>query len=391
MPRQSSGLIKRWSKDGTRYVWYIKKEIDGHKLRESTGTDNRIEAEQILARRIDELRQELKFGEAPEILFEQAAARYLEEHASHKAIRREIDALDIWMPHIGHLPLRQVHDGTLNKPIKDRQREVSNSTINRDLAPVKRILELSARLWRHESNGNPWLAVPPLIRTLPTKHTKRPPYPISWAEQRLLFPHLDPRVAAMATLDIHTGMRDVELTSLEWNWEVEIAGGPRGFRRSAFIVPGWVTKNDEPRVVFLNTVAQRIIDERRGVHPRWVWPSIHPTTYHKQATGRMLNSSWKRARTKAAKEYPLKIGGEAPWGFANLRAHDLRHTFGRRLRAAGVGKEDRADLLGHKRGDVTTHYSAAELEHLIECVDKVCEDDGRPMLRLVRTNTWRTA
>jgi len=37
------------------------------------------------------------------------------------------------------------------------------------------------------------------------------------------------------------------------------------------------------------------------------------------------------------------------------RVHDLRHTFGRRLRAAGVGLEDREDLLGHKSNRITTH------------------------------------
>src|SRR5688572_22477943 len=30
-----------------------------------------------------------------------------------------------------------------------------------------------------------------------------------------------------------------------------------------------------------------------------------------------------------------------------MRVHDLRHTFARRLRAAGVSAEDRAALLGH--------------------------------------------
>lgn len=48
----------------------------------------------------------------------------------------------------------------------------------------------------------------------------------------------------------------------------------------------------------------------------------------------MLNSAWKKARVQA--------------GLPKVRAHDLKHTFGRRLRAVGVGFEDRQDLLGHK-------------------------------------------
>jgi len=51
----------------------------------------------------------------------------------------------------------------------------------------------------------------------------------------------------------------------------------------------------------------------------------------------------------------------------------LKHTFGRRLRAAGVPVETRKVLLGHRNGDITTHYSAPELEELLEAVNRVCD------------------
>jgi len=66
---------------------------------------------------------------------------------------------------------------------------------------------------------------------------------------------------------------------------------------------------------------------------------------------------------------------EAPRGFRCVRVHDLKHTFGRRLRAAGVSFEDRQDLLGHKSGRITTHYSRAELSNLIAAAKKVCGAD----------------
>jgi integrase len=62
---------------------------------------------------------------------------------------------------------------------------------------------------------------------------------------------------------------------------------------------------------------------------------------------------------------------EAPAGFRTVRVHDLRHTFGRRLRAAGVSLEDRRDLLGHKGPDITTHHSAAEIGRLIEAANRI--------------------
>jgi len=75
----------------------------------------------------------------------------------------------------------------------------------------------------------------------------------------------------------------------------------------------------------------------------------------------MMTSGWKRARSRAT--------------LAPVRVHDLKHTFGRRLRAAGVSFEDRQDLLGHRSGRITTHYSAAELSRLIAAANSVCERD----------------
>ena len=82
----------------------------------------------------------------------------------------------------------------------------------------------------------------------------------------------------------------------------------------------------------------------------------------------MYYNAWRKAR--------------APVNLKLARVHDLRHTFGQRLRAVGVPLEDRKALLGHKCGDVTTHYSAPELAKLIEYVERVCEERPNTVLRL---------
>ena len=102
--------------------------------------------------------------------------------------------------------------------------------------------------------------------------------------------------------------------------------------------------------------------------PRWISALIHmPGT-----------------RAVAAK-YQEKFGRPAPWGFAHVRVHDLKHTFGRRLRAAGVGEETRKVLLGHTNGDITTHYSTAELAELITAVNKIDRSLATPAITLLRT------
>ena len=118
----------------------------------------------------------------------------------------------------------------------------------------------------------------------------------------------------------------------------------------------------------LNHAARAVIEEVRGQHATNVF------TYRGRSITRMLNSAWKKARGRA--------------GLLQVRVHDLKHTFGRRLRAAGVSFEDRQDLLGHKSGRVTTHYSAAELVNLIAAADKACERQNGPSLVVLRGNMY---
>ena len=122
-----------------------------------------------------------------------------------------------------------------------------------------------------------------------------------------------------------------------------------------FIIPGARVKNGDERLVVLNRIAKSMVEGRRGISP------THVFTHNGKPITRMMTSGWKRARLRA----------ELP----RVRVHDLKHTFGRRLRAAGVSFEDRQDLLGHRSGRITTHYSAAELSRLVAAANSVCERD----------------
>ena len=50
-----------------------------------------------------------------------------------------------------------------------------------------------------------------------------------------------------------------------------------------------------------------------------------------------------------------------------------------------LAEEDRKALLGHKNGSITSHYSAAELDQLIEAANKVSVTDSRaPALTILK-------
>jgi integrase len=345
-------------------IWHIEKQILGHKIHESTGTSDLETAELILAHRIEEIRQATVFGVRPRRTFREAAAKFLEENLHLASIADYATHLKQLDPYIGDLPVEKVHLGSLHPFIKDRRQQgIKTKSINLALSVVRRILNLAARLWRDE-NGLTWLETPPLIQMLPVTDARKP-YPISWEEQRKLFRALPDHLARMALFKVNTGCREQEVCQLRWDWEVKV---PQ-LDTSVFIVPGEMVKNREDRIVVLNRVAMSVIEQVRGIHPD------HVFTYRGHSIQTINNSGWKTARKKV--------------GLSQVRVHDLKHTFGRRLRAADVPLETRKVLLGHRNGDITTHYSAPELEELLAAANKVCEEKSgkSPALVMLKQKT----
>ena len=322
------------------------------------------EAEQYLARVMEETRQAQVYGVRPRRTFEQAAAKFVLENQYKRSLASDIVQLRLLMPSIGSMPLDRLHVGILQTWVQARRRAgKAVSTINHGLKIVRRILKLAATEWIDE-HGLTWLMSAPTIKLLPDNNARQP-YPLSWSEQTALFRELPDYLAQMATFAVNTGCRDGEICRLRWDWKIEV---PQ-LGTNVFIVPSEHVKNGEARLVVLNRVARAVVDARRGSHPTYVF------TYEGHPIRRMLTSGWIRARNKAG----------LPW----VRVHDLKHTFGRRLRAAGVSFEDRQDLLGHRSGRITTHYSAAELARLLEAAEKVCASEGLPELVVLRGSPTR--
>jgi integrase len=291
-------------------------------------------------------------------------------------LERDARGLQSLDSYIGALPLSRIHQDSLGKYVQARLKaEISPGTINRDLAVVRRILILAARAWR-DQNGHTWLETAPLLRMLPHENAQQP-YPLSWDEQRLLFSELDGHLAHMALFKVNTGTREQEVVQLRWDWEVKLPESDK----SVFVIPASIVKNKSDRIVVLNDVAQSVVESMRGRH------KTHVFSYEGHAVTGINSSGWKAARRRAAKHYLEMIGAPCPKGFRYIRVHDLKHTFGRRLRAAGVSFEDRQDLLGHKSARITTHYSAAEITNLIEASNKVCQGPSRksPAILLLRS------
>ena len=115
--------------------------------------------------------------------------------------------------------------------------------------------------------------------------------------------------------------------------------------------------------MILNDAAWSIIETQRGKHPIWVFP------FRGERVQGMNNTAWQRARREAR--------------LADVRVHDLRHTFATRLRAAGVAEEDRAALLGHSLHTMPEHYASADIGRLVGLANRVLDRVGtRTVLRV---------
>ncbi|MDE3023390.1 MAG: site-specific integrase [Pseudomonadota bacterium] len=391
MGKRMAGLRRRPDRPGG--TWHINKVYHGRTICESCGTSDAEEAQRYLAHRLEGIRNAEIYGIRPDRIFREAAAKFLRENQHKASISSDAYMLKSLDPHIGETPVSKVHDGTLHPYVMARKSAgIRHKSINNALGTVRRILNLAARRWRDE-NGLTWLEQAPLLTMLPLTDARRP-YPLSWEEQTQLFHELPAHLARMAIFKVNTGTREQEVCQLRWDWEILVPE----LDTSVFLIPenfggrhaNSGVKNREERLVVLNDTARSVIESCRGDHPERVF------TFRGKPVNTMHNTAWDNARIKAAMNIYLETGRILPEGLArkgqrgtlvtgelrdylvsvlpglaNVRVHDLKHTYGRRLRAEGVSLETRKVLLGHKNGDITSHYSAPELAELLEASNRV--------------------
>jgi integrase len=383
--QKMSGLTQRGG------IWHIDKVFRGTRIRESTGTGEVKKAQEQLARRMEEIRKVIVFGTRLDRTFRMAATKFLKENQHKRSIGDDAAHAEKLDRFIGQLFLRQVHMDSLQPFIASRRADgVKTGTINLSLAFARRVINLAASEWRDEE-GLTWLEHPAKIKLLKVTD-RRPPYPLAAEEQAALFQELPDYLARMALFKVNTGTREEEVCALRWTDEVQVPE----LKTSVFIVSGEKVKNGHDRLVVLNRVARSVIDGVRGQHPERVFVRYPKPPKAKAGCPRVIPepvpvktmnaTAWKAGRVRAAKKWQERTMRPAPEGFRRVRVHDLKHTFGRRLRAAGVSFEDRQDLLGHKSVRITTHYSAPELASLIAAAEKVCEEKSHnsPAITLLR-------
>jgi integrase len=298
---------------GARGILWVDLTVDGERLKRSTGTTDRRQAEEYAATLARDLWRSKRLGETPRVTWDTAVIEWVAEHGHRRSIE-DIKLRLSWLSdRLQGKPLASITDVVIRELARDRKAQAidkagkasSNATVNRHLAELSKIL--------HYAHRRGWLpGVPPIAKM------HEPAKRVAWltreqAGQLLL--ELPPHLRAMAGFALATGLRETNVRLLCWQ-QVDIE------RRTAWVFADQA-KAGKDLAVPLNDAAMLVLRHQQGLHSRWVFPvprweeKKKPEDKPRQTldapTGKISSQAWRKACTRAG----------VPW----LRFHDLRHTW----------------------------------------------------------------
>jgi len=241
-------------------------------------------------------------------------------------------------PAFGALQVRRLTTTGIQAYIAERQQDgAANATINRELALLKRALNLGRK---HTPSK---VIHPPYIPMLDEDNVRKGFF--EHEEYLALREALPAPFKAVLAFAYHTGCRSAEVLGLRWA-QTDLS------ERIVRLEPG-TTKNDEPRVIPLVSELYEMLVMQKALRDRDC-PSC-PWVFHRNAqpvTVWQLGDVWEAACRKAG----LWVG-EGKAGKPTKLFHDLRRTGVRNLIRAGVPERVAMSISGHKTRSVFDRYN----------------------------------
>jgi integrase len=316
--------------------WWIDVVLpDGRRVCKSTRLRGLEDAEEYLIRLKAETYDATRKGIQLDHSWPDAVLRYLRENVDKRSLSDDKDHLRRLDAYLGKKQLREISMDALWPFIHDRRERdgVANSTVNRALEIVRRILHLARDEWL-------WLERFPRIRMLP--EPKRRIRFLTRPEADRLLEALPAHLSPVVQFALATGCRMSEILRLDWR-RVDLD------RRVAWLDPG-TTKNGEGRGVPLNRDAVLALRSVTCNHPRWCF------TYRGKRM-EAIGSAWKRTLKKV--------------DIKNFRFHDLRHTWASWHVMNGTSLQELMELGGWKSYEMVLRYAHLAPEHLADAAARI--------------------
>ena len=315
--------------------WFEFNAPDGNRVRGSTGTSDKVLAQEFFAHHQVTLWRQYRLGEKPRRTWNEAVVRWLKEQ-SHKATI-ETDKIHLrWLDRfLGGKCLDAISREVIDK-ITDAKlaEDVANGTVNRVLEVVRAILRRSRDDWE-------WIDRIPKLRML-SEPTRR----IRWLtreEARTLLAELPLHLRDMAALSLVTGLRRANVTGLQWS-QIDLV------RRCAWIHPDQA-KARRAIPVALNVEAMEVITRHQGVHNTYVF------SYRGKKITQVNTKAWQNALKRC--------------GIENFRWHDLRHTWASWLAQEGTPLHVLQEMGGWESVEMVRRYAHLSSEHLAPYADRL--------------------
>jgi len=327
------GLFVRKNRNGSM-TYGISYEYHGTLIREMIGPTLTL-ARQVLQTRKSEIAQDkfkIPVNRKPPT-FDAVCDRYL-EHAkkSKRSWRRDEQTLKVARAFLKKKRIDEVTAWDIERLKAARVEQVTKSTVNRDIAVLKRLFNLAADWGLVDKN--------PLRKVALYRIDEKLMHVFTAEEERKLIEASAPHFRPLVVVAINTGMRRGELLQLQWE-QVDLGSGTITVKQS---------KSGRVRHVPLNKTAQEALTGVPGPHVGHVF----------RYRGLPIQDV-KTAFLKAVKRADIP----------RCRFHDLRHTFATCLVLAGVDLATVKELMGHASISTTMRYAHPSPPHKRDAVARL--------------------
>jgi integrase len=327
------GIYKR----GNVY-WIDYYDSNRRRVQESSQSSIRREAEKLLTIRKSEILRGI-YKQPIEISLGEFGSRYMEYAKANKRswLRDEqmLNHLDAFFGK--EKPLAEINPMQIEDYKLQRWGKIADSTINRELALLKRMVNL-AITWDLYSGLNPVRKVK-FFREFNNRLRILSP-----DEEEKLLRNAIPYLQDLIRFALNTGLRVGEIFSLRWS-HVDLTRG---------ILAVFASKTQTIREIPFNSETRKVLEA-------WNLNKKNDCVFYNPQTGRPfvdLKTGFALACEKAE--------------ISDVTWHTLRHTFASRLVNSGVDIVTVKELLGHSSISVTMRYAHTNIESKRAAVEKLC-------------------
>jgi integrase len=332
-------------------TYWIQYYNNGKKYNESSKSHKKMVAVQLLKKREGEVSQ----GKLPgvhfdKVTFTELADEFLDDYIINrkKSLVRAQQSINHLNRKFEHFSVPAITTPKIKEYIKERLDEgAANGTINRELAALKRLLNLGAQ------QTPPKVDRVPYIPMLEENNTRKGFFEHEQyiALREALPEYLRPYVVFACKV----GWREAEISDLTWN-KVDLEQGCVRLETGE-------TKNKEARTVYLDNELMEIFNNQKrnqrrfGKLSKYVFPHANGISKIKDFRG-----AWNKACRDAGigygyrnnKKYVAKWEKKLPPGPI---LHDFRRTAVRNMIRAGIPERVAMMISGHKTRSVFDRYN----------------------------------